>query len=135
MEARATFSSKNFKPTDLTPTPEITTGLPVSISSMEKSYTGAIDGISSTAFTAAFDQASRRGSYIAMESFKGTVNGVEGSFNFIHSASTTGIDRADEFFCIVGGSGTDGLKGISGSGGITIDIDATHHIWLNYHLE
>jgi hypothetical protein len=54
------------------------------------------------------------------------VNGVEGSFNFIHSASTTGIDRADEFFCIVGGSGTDGLKGISGSGGITIDIDGTH---------
>jgi hypothetical protein len=48
---------------------------------MEKSYTGAIDGISSTAFTAAFDQASRRGSYIAMESFKGTVNGV-GGFNF-----------------------------------------------------
>ncbi|WP_250637209.1 MULTISPECIES: DUF3224 domain-containing protein [unclassified Pseudomonas] len=41
---------------------------------MEKSYTGAIDGISSTAFTAAFDQASRRGCYIAMESFKGTVN-------------------------------------------------------------
>jgi len=70
-----------------------------------------------------------------MESFKGTVNGVEGSFNFIHCASTTGVDRSDEFFCIVGGSGTDGLKGISGTGGITIDTDGTHHIWLSYHLE
>ena len=135
MEARATFAARNFKPIALTPTLEITTGLPVSISTMEKSYTGAIDGVSSTAFTAAFDQASRRGSYIAMESFKGTVNGVEGSFNFIHCASTTGVDRSDEFFCIVGGSGTDGLKGISGTGGITIDTDGTHHIWLSYHLE
>lgn len=78
MEARATFATRNFKPIALTPTLEITTGLPVSISTMEKSYTGAIDGVSSTAFTAAFDQASKKGSYIAMESFKGTVNGVEG---------------------------------------------------------
>jgi len=101
---------------------------------MEKSYSGAIDGVSSTVFTAAFDQATRTGSYIAMESFKGAVNGKEGTFNFIHSASTTGTDRADEFFCIVSGSGTGDLRAISGSGGIKIDANGTHHIWLNYQL-
>lgn len=135
MEASATFSTKNFKPTGLSPTPEITTSLPVSISTMEKCYLGAIDGVSSAVFTAAFDQTTRTGSYIAIESFKGAVNGKEGTFNFIHSASTTGTDRADEFFCIVGGSGTGDLRGISGSGGIRIDIDGTHHIWLNYQIE
>jgi hypothetical protein len=134
MEALATFSTKNFKPTDLAPPPEITTSLPVSIITMEKSYSGAIDGVSSTVFTAAFDQATRTGSYIAMESFKGAVNGKEGTFNFIHSASTTGTDRADEFFCIVSGSGTGDLRAISGSGGIKIDANGTHHIWLNYQL-
>lgn len=36
MEALATFSTKNFKPTGLSPSPEITTSLPVSISTMEK---------------------------------------------------------------------------------------------------
>ncbi|CAI1760732.1 Protein of uncharacterised function (DUF3224) [Serratia quinivorans] len=135
MEALATFSAKNFKSTGLSPIPEITTALPVSISTMEKCYSGAIDGISSTVFTAAFDQTTRTGSYIAIESFKGRVNGKEGTFNFIHSASTASTGRADEFFCIVGGSGTDELRGISGSGGIKIDTDGTHHIWLNYQLE
>jgi hypothetical protein len=135
MEALATFSTQNFKPTGLSPTPEITTSLPVSISTMDKCYSGAIDGVSSTVFTAAFDQTTKTGSYIAIESFKGAVNGKEGAFNFIHSASTTGTDRADEFFCLVGGSGTGDLRGISGSGGIKIDTDGTHRIWMNYQLE
>jgi len=135
MEALATFLSKNFKPAGLSPTLGITTALPVTVSTMEKSYEGAIQGHSSTVFTAAFDQVSRAGTYIAMESFRGTVNGREGSFSFVHSASTTGIDRSNEFFCIVAGSGTDGLKGIAGSGGISIDDDGTHHIWLDYELD
>ncbi|PZW64984.1 hypothetical protein F475_01058 [Pseudomonas sp. URMO17WK12:I6] len=66
MEALATFTAKNFKPIGLSPTPEITTSLPVSISTMEKCYSGAIDGVSSTVFTAAFDQTTRTGSYIGL---------------------------------------------------------------------
>ncbi|MDX9669086.1 MULTISPECIES: DUF3224 domain-containing protein [unclassified Pseudomonas] len=135
MEASGTFSTRNFKATGLSPIPEITTSLPVSISTMDKCYSGAIEGVSATAFTAAFDMAARTGSYIALESFKGALNGKEGTFNFIHSASTTGTDRADEFFCIVRGSGTGDLKGISGSGGIKIDNDGTHRIWMDYQLE
>nr|WP_302476199.1 DUF3224 domain-containing protein [Pseudomonas koreensis] len=33
------------------------------------------------------------------------------------------------------GSGTGDLKGISGSGGIKIDNDGTHRIWMDYQLE
>ncbi|MCO1621929.1 MAG: DUF3224 domain-containing protein [Pseudomonas alloputida] len=55
-----------------------------------------------------------------MESFKGTVNGRTGTFNFVHSASTTGLERNDAIFCIVAGSGTNELKGISGPGRVYI---------------
>ncbi|WP_434463021.1 DUF3224 domain-containing protein [Serratia plymuthica] len=135
MKAVATFSTKDFKPTDLSPEPALATALPVSVSTMEKRYSGEIQGVSSTIFTAAFDPARKQGSYIAMESFSGSVNGKEGAFNFIHSASTTGSERLNEFFCIVDGSGTQDLKGISGSGGMKIDADGTHHIWIDYHFE
>ncbi|WP_110970437.1 DUF3224 domain-containing protein [Pseudomonas huaxiensis] len=134
MEASATFSTRDFTPTGLSPVPEITTALPVSVSTMEKTYSGDISGTSSTVFTAAFDPTTRTGSYIALESFDGTVNGRQGTFNFIHSASTTGTNRADEFFSIVAGSGTGDLQGISGTGGIKVDADGTHRIWLDYQL-
>ena len=135
MEASATFSTSNFKPVSVSLEPRVETGLPVSISTMEKRFSGAIEGTSSTVFTAAFNQATRTGSYIAIESFKGAVNGRQGAFNFIHSASTSGTDRADEFFSIVAGSGTDELAGITGAGGIAIEADGTHRIWLSYQFQ
>ena len=74
------------------------------------------------------------GTYVAIESFAGSLNGLEGSFNFIHCASTRGRDRSNEFFLIVDGSGTGRLHGISGSGGIRIDEAGTHHLWFDYNL-
>lgn len=134
MEAVATFSTRDFTPTSVSPVPAITTALPVSVSTLHKRYAGAIEGHSATVFTASFDPASRTGSYIAIESFEGSVNGKAGTFNFIHSASTTGSDRANEFFSIVPGSGTADLQGIAGTGGLKIDADGTHRIWLDYQL-
>lgn len=135
MHARGTFSIKNFTPSPLKPVPAIETGLPVGVSTMEKIYQGAIQGHSATLFTAAFDPSTRQGSYIAMESFSGTVDGIEGTFNFIHSASTTGSDRADAFFSIVKGSGTADLQHISGTGAIVIDADGAHFLDLDYQLQ
>jgi hypothetical protein len=59
---------------------------------------------------------------------------VAGSFNFTHSATTTGNDRVAEHFVVVPGSGTDGLAGITGAGGMAVDDDGTHHIWFDYDL-
>jgi len=134
MKAAATFSIRDFKPADMSPVPSVVTALPVGVSTMEKRYSGEIEGRSATVFTAAFDQVSGIGCYLAMESFEGIVNGQEGAFNFVHSASTSGNDRANEFFCIVDGSGTGNLKGISGTGGIKVAPDGTHHIWFDYHM-
>lgn len=134
MKAAAIFSTRNFKPVELHPVPAIATALPVGVATLEKHYSGEIEGRSATLFTAAFDPASGTGSYLALESFEGSVNGQQGNFNFLHSASTSGSDRANEFFRIVDGSGTGGLAGITGSGGISIDADGTHRLWLEYRL-
>ncbi|MFD8912296.1 DUF3224 domain-containing protein [Streptomyces sp. NPDC059575] len=133
MRADGTFTVKAFVPTEVTPDPAVTTGLPVGVARMEKHFEGGITGRAATLFTAAFDQAAGVGTYVAMESFEGSLNGYEGAFNFAHSATTTGSDRAAQFFVIVPSSGTGDLTGISGTGGI--EIDGTHRIWFDYELD
>jgi len=135
VRASGTFKVVAFTPTELAPEPAVATGLPVGVSTMEKHYEGGIAGRSATLFTAAFDQSSGVGTYVAMESFEGTVDGRTGAFNFAHSATTGGTDRRDEFFTIVPTSGTGELAGIHGSGGMAIDADGTHRIWFEYELD
>ena len=130
MRVSGTFKVQNFKPTELKPVPDVNTALPVGIATMDKSYQGEIEGRSSTLFVAAFDPA-KGGTYLAMESFEGTLAGKKGAFNFVHSTTTTGKDRLNEFFAIVTGSGTGALAGITGAGGIAIDADGTHRIWFD----
>jgi hypothetical protein len=134
MRATGTFSVKAFNPVAVAAEPAISTALPVGVATMEKSYQGGVEGRSATVFTSAFDQATGVGTYVAMESFDGTVDSREGAFNFVHSATTGGNDRSAEYFAIVPASGTGQLTGISGTGGLAIDPDGTHRIWLEYQI-
>lgn len=134
MRAVGTFTVVSFVPTELKPDPEVKTALPVGVSTMEKRFTGEVAGRSATLFTAAYDQATGAGTYLAMESFEGSLGERAGAFNFVHSASTSGTDRTAESFSIVPASGTGELAGISGGGGIAIDADGTHRIWFDYEL-
>ncbi|MEV7686989.1 DUF3224 domain-containing protein [Streptomyces bungoensis] len=134
MRATGTFTVKAFVPTELTPEPAVPTGLPVGVATMEKHFEGEVAGRSATLFTAAFDQAAGVGTYVAMESFEGSLRGREGAFNFVHSATTTGTDRTAEFFTVVPASGTGDLAGITGAGGIAVDADGTHRIWFDYEI-
>ncbi|MGF6886393.1 hypothetical protein ABIA39_004833 [Nocardia sp. GAS34] len=134
MRATGTFSVKSFVPTDVKPDPAIPTAVPVGVARMEKLFDGEVSGRSATLFTAAFDQAAGVGTYLAMESFEGSVNGSAGTFCFAHSATTSGTDRSAEFFTIVPASGTGDLAGITGTGGIAVDADNTHRIWFDYEL-
>ncbi|MFC9294111.1 DUF3224 domain-containing protein [Streptomyces sp. NPDC057011] len=135
MRATATFTVTAFVPTELTPEPPVSTGLPVGVSTMEKQFEGEVAGRSATLFTAAFDQTTGVGTYVAMESFEGSLRGRQGAFNFVHSATTTGGDRTAEFFTIVPSSGTGELAGISGAGGMAVEADGTHRIWFDYRLD
>ncbi|MFI1590086.1 DUF3224 domain-containing protein [Streptomyces halstedii] len=134
MRASGTFTVQAFVPTELKPEPAVSTALPVGVATMEKHFEGESAGRSATLFTSAFDQATGVGTYVAMESFEGALNGLEGAFNFVHSATTSGSDRTAEFFTIVPTSGTGALAGISGGGGMAIDADGTHRVWFDYDL-
>ncbi|MEV6118576.1 DUF3224 domain-containing protein [Streptomyces sp. NPDC052109] len=133
MRASGTFKVADFSAAAVDG-PAVRTALPVGVATMEKQYEGDVVGRSATLFTAAFDQASGKGTYVAMESFEGTLLGQPGTFNFAHSATTLGEDRGDEFFVIVPESGTGALAGITGTGGIAVDTDGTHRIWFDYEL-
>jgi hypothetical protein len=69
-----------------------------------------------------------------MESFEGVVGGRRGAFNFAHSATTLGEGRESEFLVVVPGSGTGELAGITGRGGLAVDADGTHRVWLDYEV-
>jgi hypothetical protein len=131
MIINGTFKTKDFKPGVLMASQDIQTGLPTSVATMGKLYSGQVEGRSATLFTAAYDPVSGKGAYCAMESFEGSLNGKHGKFNFIHSAATNGQSRTEEFFSIVAGSGTEDLLHIAGDGGMRIDPDGTHHIWFD----
>jgi hypothetical protein len=133
MRVSGTFEVTAFAPTSV-PSPEITTALPVGVATIAKRYAGEVAGRSATLFTSAFDQAAGVGTYVAMESFEGSLAGRAGAFNFVHSATTSGADRADEYFAIVPSSGTGELAGITGTGSMTIDEDGTHRIAFDYEL-
>jgi hypothetical protein len=134
VRASGTFTVKAFVPTDLVSDPVVPTALPVGVATMEKRFDGETVGRSATLFTAAYDQSTGVGTYVAMESFEGSLHGRQGAFNFAHSATTSGSDRTDEFFTIVPASGTGELTGIRGAGGMTIDADGTHRIWFDYEI-
>ena len=135
MRADGTFSVKSFVPAELVTDPAVATGTPVGVATMEKLFDGEISGRSATLFTAAYDQAAGVGTYLAMESFEGSVNGRSGAFNFAHSATTSGSDRTNEFFVLVPSSGAGDLAGIRGTGGMAIDADGTHRIWFEYEVD
>nr|WP_296073751.1 DUF3224 domain-containing protein [uncultured Actinoplanes sp.] len=129
MRATGTFQVAGFTPAAVA-APPIRTGLPVGVATMEKTFDGEVDGRSATLFTAAYDEATGVGTYVAMESFEGSLHGRAGAFNFAHSATTRGADRENDFLVIVPGSGTGALSGITGSGGIGDD----HRIWFDYEV-
>lgn len=138
MRAAATFTVSDWTPLDL-PTavggldvPE--TAAPAGIAAMVKTFAGELSGRSVTWFVGGLNTATGAGTYVAVESFEGTLGDRSGSFGFVHAASTHGSDRYDEHFTVVPDSGTGGMAGISGRGSLTVDEDGTHRVVLEYAL-
>ncbi len=133
--AEGTFSVAGFDLVELDPAVLIATAMETGIATMEKRYAGEVEGRSTTLFTSSRNAETGAATYVALESFEGSLNGVAGSFNYVHSASTHGQDRYGEFFSIVAASGTQALAGISGAGGMTVDPNGTHRIRFEYDLD
>ncbi|MEN0127902.1 MAG: DUF3224 domain-containing protein [Brevundimonas sp.] len=135
MHLEATFTTTQFTPADVTPADPVVTGVSVGAATFEKRFAGDVVGRSATLFTSAFDPGRGQGTYVAIESFEGTVGGRSGTFAFTHAASTHGTDRFDDYFALVPGSGTGGLAGITGSGALWVDDDGTHRLRLDCTIE
>jgi hypothetical protein len=136
MISEGTFTVSGFTevPVALDAEP-VTTALTVGVATMVKQYTGGVEGRSTTLFTSAYDPARGVGTYVAMESFEGSLDGRAGSFNFVHVASTRGADAYDTHFAVVPSSGTGELTGITGTGALEVDADGTHRMRFDYTLD
>lgn len=132
MQTTGTFEVTLFEAVDVTLTPSVETALPIGVARLTKTFTGGVSGHSATLFTSAFD--GTLGSYVAMEAFEGSLDGRSGTFAFLHSASTGGADRSDEYLRIVEGSGTGDLTDIRGGGSLALDEDGTHRVTFDYEL-
>jgi hypothetical protein len=132
MDTTSTFVVTEFNPSDQEL--DVETALPTGLATITRRFSGAIEGHSQALFCSAFDP-THGGTYVALESFGGQVDGHHGTFSFAHAA-TTGADgeRTDGWFTIVAGSGTGELAGIRGKGDIVIDANGTHHLNLTYEL-
>ncbi|WP_209721204.1 DUF3224 domain-containing protein [Marmoricola sp. OAE513] len=131
MQTTSTFTVTSFEPTELTGV--IETGAPVTVARMVKEFSGRIQGISTTLFTAAFDQVAEIGTYVAMESFEGSIDGRRGTLNIAHTATTYGgNERQHEVVVIVPGTGTGDLEGLTGTGALRVEADGSHHLDLDY---
>lgn len=129
--SEGTFEVASFAPVDVQPAVDVTTAMEVGVATMEKRYRGGVEGVSATLFSGG-QAADGSGTYVAVESFRGSLDGRAGSFVFVHAASTHGEDRYGEHFAIAQGSGTDELAGIAGAGGLTVDDDGTHRVWFDW---
>lgn len=131
MRTSCTFTVDEFVPGDWTP--EVVTALATGHARMTKIFEGGLEGRSVTQFSFCFDDESGVGTYVATESFDGTVDGRRGTFNFVHSATTLGGgERLHELFVIVPHSGTGELAGIDGTGALEIEPDGTHRVTLEF---
>ena len=131
--SEGTFEVLGFTPAAVEPAVEVTTAMDLGVATMEKRYTGEVDGTSATWFSGG-QAPGGAGTYVALEAFAGTLDERAGSFVFVHAASTHGQDRYGELFAIAEGSGTGELAGITGGGGMSVDDDGTHRIWFDWDV-
>ena len=107
-------------------------GVKLSRTRVVKSFRGEIEGESTAELLMAL-AGEDSAAYVGMERVSGRVNGRQGSFVYLHSATATGGSRSASWE-VVAGSGTGELAGISGRIGIDILPDGGHVVTLDYEL-
>ena len=135
MRAEGEFEVSNFTPTSVVPTLDITTGVDVGVSTMEKTYTGAVEGRSATLFTSAYDTAAGVGTYVAMESFDGSLNGAPGHVQLRalrHHGRHRSVGRALRDRAVERHRRVVRHPGFGRVGGRP---DGTHRTWFDYELD
>ena len=100
--------------------------------SIDKRFHGDLEGTSRGQMMAEGDPKSGFGGYVALERVTGALGGRKGSFVLQHSGAMSG-GKAEMTVTVVPGSGTDGLKGLSGTFRILIE-GGKHSYAFDYAL-
>jgi hypothetical protein len=104
----------------------------VSRLSLQKQFQGDLEGTGQGEMLGAGD-GKTSGGYVAMEKISGTLGGRKGSFVMIHRALMAGGVPTEWTIDVVPDSGTEKLKGLSGSLKITV-ADGKHTYEFAYSL-
>jgi hypothetical protein len=107
-------------------------GVKLSRTRVVKVFRGDIEGESTAELLMAV-AGEGSAAYVGMERVTGRVNGRQGSFVYLHTATATGASRSASW-TVVAGSGTGELAGISGQLGIDILPDGGHVVTFDYEL-
>ena len=107
-------------------------GVKLSRTRVVKAFRGDIEGESTAELLMAV-AGEDSAAYVGMERVTGRVNGRQGSFVYLHTATATGGSRSASWM-VVADSGTGELAGISGQIGIDNLPDGGHVVTLDYEL-
>lgn len=98
---------------------------------LAKTWTGALEGSSRGIMLTAGEPAGGNASYIATETFEGTLDGRSGTL-VLQQLGTMAGGEPELSYVIAPGSGTGELAGTTGTLAIgTIDDDGLHHVTLD----
>jgi hypothetical protein len=124
-----TFEVTGFDPVAWTPPREA--GIAFGEATMGKRFSGSIEGTSVTRFIGGMTDDQRAGGYVALEWFEGVVAGRSGSCVIVHGQTLADAASTSMWLQVVPASGTGQLTGLTASGGLAVDDDGTHRIWLD----
>ncbi|WP_254614572.1 MULTISPECIES: DUF3224 domain-containing protein [unclassified Myxococcus] len=105
---------------------------PIGRLSIDKRYHGELEGTGVGQMLATMDDG-KSGAYVAMERVTGSLQGRKGSFSIHHTGRMT-RGASELTILVVPDSGTDELKGLSGSMQIQIDDKGAHSYVFEYTL-
>ena len=124
-----TFEVTGFDPVAWTPPRDA--GIAFGEATMGKRFSGTIEGDSVTRFTAGMTDDQRAGGYVALEWFEGVIAGRSGSCVIVHGQTLVDGASASGWLQVVPASGTGEMTGLTASGGLAVDEDGTHRMWLD----
>jgi hypothetical protein len=107
-------------------------GIKLSRTRVVKAFRGEIEGESTAELLMAL-AGEASAAYVGVERVSGRVNGRQGSFVYLHTATAVGETRSASW-PLVEGSGTGELEGISGRISIDILPEGGHVLTLDYEL-
>lgn len=99
---------------------------------LDKTFSGDLAGRSHGQMLSAGRPAEGEASYVALERFRGTLHGREGSFVLLHRG-TMHAGQQELRIEVAAGSGTEELEGLTGTMALRIE-DGRHEYELSYEL-